>query len=126
MNMELLHYMETGMTSLKWFISYAFTQVLGLEDNGSMQCNHISASSDKGQTQSKDSKEEGIAQIIVSKENSANGFEMPLHYPRYTKEDYEKMEDWKLDMVLKEYGLAVKGALDAKRSFAIGTFVWPN
>lgn len=124
--MELLHYMDTGMTSLKWFINYAFTQVLGLVDNGSMQCNHISASSDEGQTQSKDSKEEGIAQIIVSKEDSANGFEMPLHYPRYTKEDYEKMENWKLDMVLKEYGLTVKGALDAKRSFAIGTFVWPN
>ncbi|KAK7837850.1 hypothetical protein CFP56_020698 [Quercus suber] len=66
------------------------------------------------EAQSKDLKEEGIAQIIVSKEDSANGFEMPLHYPRYTKEDYEKMEDWKLDMVLKEYGLTVKGALDAK------------
>ena len=49
---------------------------------------------------------------------------MPLHFPRYTKEDNEKMEDWKLDMVLKEYGLTVKGALDAKRSFVIGTFIY--
>ncbi|KAL0371890.1 UNVERIFIED_CONTAM: hypothetical protein Scaly_0870600 [Sesamum calycinum] len=25
------------------------------------------------------------------------GFQMPLHYPRYKKSDYEKMPEWQLD-----------------------------
>ncbi|RWR94792.1 hypothetical protein CKAN_02410300 [Cinnamomum micranthum f. kanehirae] len=36
-------------------------------------------------------------------------FQMPLHYPRYTKADYETMPEWKLDCLLKEYGLPNAG-----------------
>ncbi|PKU84776.1 uncharacterized protein LOC110114967 [Dendrobium catenatum] len=54
------------------------------------------------------------------------GFKMPLHYPRYKKVDYERMDEWKLDMLLKEYGLEVEGSLDEKKSFVMGTFLWPD
>ncbi|OVA20150.1 hypothetical protein BVC80_1663g44 [Macleaya cordata] len=56
----------------------------------------------------------------------AGGFQMPLHYPRYKKADYEKMEEWKVEMLLQEYGLTFKGTLEEKRSFAIGAFLWPD
>jgi len=63
----------------------------------------------------------------VSDENSSSyEFQMPLHYPRYTKVDYEKMEEWKVELLLKEYGLSFKGSLDEKRSFAMGAFLWPD
>ncbi|AES64523.1 hypothetical protein MtrunA17_Chr2g0290371 [Medicago truncatula] len=64
----------------------------------------------------------------VSDENSSSSYEfqMPLHYPRYTKVDYEKMEEWKVELLLKEYGLSFKGSLDEKRSFAMGAFLWPD
>ncbi|MBA0694742.1 hypothetical protein Goari_005015 [Gossypium aridum] len=57
-----------------------------------------------------------------------SGFQMPLHYPRYTKADYEKMEEWKVDMLLREYGLSLEGnlSLDEKRAYAMGTFLWPH
>lgn len=53
-------------------------------------------------------------------------FQMPLHYPRYTKFDYERMEEWKVDVLLNQYGLSFKGNLDEKRGFAIGAFLWPD
>ncbi|GAU47867.1 hypothetical protein TSUD_404380 [Trifolium subterraneum] len=53
-------------------------------------------------------------------------FQMPLHYPRYSKVDYEKMEEWKVELLLKEYGLSFKGSLDEKRGFAMGAFLWPD
>ncbi|KAG8391914.1 hypothetical protein BUALT_Bualt01G0236500 [Buddleja alternifolia] len=31
-------------------------------------------------------------------------FQMPLHYPRYTRVEYEAMPEWKLDCLLAEYG----------------------
>ncbi|XP_062088115.1 uncharacterized protein LOC133794747 [Humulus lupulus] len=55
-----------------------------------------------------------------------SGFQMPLHYPRYSKADYEKMDEWKLDSLLMEYGLSFKGALDEKREYAKGAFLWPD
>ncbi|GLU20601.1 hypothetical protein SLE2022_367920 [Rubroshorea leprosula] len=55
-----------------------------------------------------------------------SGFQMPLHYPRYTKADYEKMAEWKVDLLLRQYGLNFKGALDEKRAFAMGAFLWPD
>ncbi|XVE50986.1 hypothetical protein DITRI_Ditri02bG0001000 [Diplodiscus trichospermus] len=59
--------------------------------------------------------------------SSASVFQMPLHYPRYTKADYEKMEEWKLDMLLREYGLInFEGSLDEKRAYAMGAFLWPH
>ncbi|KAK9689473.1 hypothetical protein RND81_09G061500 [Saponaria officinalis] len=55
-------------------------------------------------------------------------FKMPLNYPRYTKADYETMEEYKLDMLLRQYGLDhhIKGTIEEKREFAMGTFLWPN
>ncbi|KAI6704672.1 hypothetical protein NL676_007634 [Syzygium grande] len=54
------------------------------------------------------------------------GFQMPLHYPRYKKVDYENMEEWRLDMLLREYGLGFNGNLDEKRAYAMGAFLWPD
>ncbi|KAL5213317.1 hypothetical protein ABZP36_024164 [Zizania latifolia] len=54
------------------------------------------------------------------------GFRMPLHYPRYRKADYEAMPEWRVDCLLREYGLPVAGDLDAKRQFAMGAFLWPG
>ncbi|KAI3474349.1 hypothetical protein Pfo_029185 [Paulownia fortunei] len=53
-------------------------------------------------------------------------FQMPLHYPRYTKKEYQDMPEWMLDRLLAEYGLPVNGDLAQKRNFAIGAFLWPN
>jgi hypothetical protein len=52
-------------------------------------------------------------------------FQMPLHYPRYNKRDYETMPEWKLDCLLKQYGLPITGDVEAKRKFAMGAFLWP-
>ena len=62
-----------------------------------------------------------------AKKNGSNSFRMPLHYPLYKKTDYEEMEEWKVDNLLKQYGLDhhVKGSLDEKRKFAMGAFLWP-
>jgi hypothetical protein len=46
-------------------------------------------------------------------------FEMPLHYPRYSKEEYERMPEWQLDRLLSEYGLPVTGTIHQKRTFAM-------
>ncbi|KAH7864784.1 hypothetical protein Vadar_033818 [Vaccinium darrowii] len=51
-------------------------------------------------------------------------FQMPLHYPRFKKTDYETMPEWKLDSILAEYGLPVTGDLKQKRKFAMGAFLW--
>ena len=57
------------------------------------------------------------------------GFQVPLHYPRYKKADYEAMPEWRLDCLLREYGLLVAAAgddVDSKRRFAMGAFLWPG
>ncbi|GJN34333.1 hypothetical protein PR202_gb22983 [Eleusine coracana subsp. coracana] len=54
------------------------------------------------------------------------GFRMPLHYPRYKKADYEEMPEWRVDCLLREYGLPADGDLDSKRRFAMGAFLWPG
>ncbi|KAJ4825997.1 hypothetical protein Tsubulata_027590 [Turnera subulata] len=53
-------------------------------------------------------------------------FQMPLHYPKYSRSDYQAMPEWKLDRLLSEYGLPVIGSLEDKRKFAMGAFVWPH
>nr|XP_011460058.1 PREDICTED: uncharacterized protein LOC101291127 [Fragaria vesca subsp. vesca] len=70
----------------------------------------------------------GVAGGLSSSGHSAAGFQMPLHYPRYTKADYEKMEEWRLDLLLKQYGLVAvsNGTLEEKRAYAIGAFLWPD
>ncbi|WOL02137.1 hypothetical protein Cni_G10856 [Canna indica] len=51
-------------------------------------------------------------------------FRMPLHFPRYSKGDYETMPEWQLDCLLAEYGLPVVGDVGHKRRFAMGAFLW--
>ncbi|XP_028794740.1 uncharacterized protein LOC114750337 [Neltuma alba] len=58
-------------------------------------------------------------------ESSGREFQMPLHYPKYTKADYETMPEWRLDSLLQQYGLPLSGDLHQKRLFAIGAFLWP-
>ncbi|XP_062228942.1 uncharacterized protein LOC133926831 [Phragmites australis] len=57
---------------------------------------------------------------------SSYAFQMPLQYPRYRKADYETMPEWRVDCLLREYGLPVDGDLDSKRKFAMGAFLWPD
>lgn len=52
-------------------------------------------------------------------------FQMPLHYPKYTMEEYKEMPEWKIDKLLAQYGLPVHGDLEYKREFAMGAFLWP-
>ncbi|XP_021900911.1 uncharacterized protein LOC110816872 [Carica papaya] len=60
-----------------------------------------------------------------SKTTSSSGFSMiPLHYPSYTEEEYEKMAEWEVDRLLALYGLPTDGDLAYKREFAVGAFVW--
>ncbi|ONI09737.1 hypothetical protein PRUPE_4G006200 [Prunus persica] len=66
------------------------------------------------------------AEIMHPSGSGSGGFQMPLHYPRYTKADYEKMEEWKVDLLLEQYGLAFQGTLEQKRAYAIGAFLWPD
>ncbi|CAN0910375.1 hypothetical protein LINGRAHAP2_LOCUS26258 [Linum grandiflorum] len=61
-----------------------------------------------------------------SSSSSASGFRMPLHYPRFKKEDYERMAEWRVECLLKEYGLPVIGDVHEKRKFAMGAFLWPS
>ena len=93
---------------LKWLLNYAFTY--GHQENIEM----IKEAKEKTEV------------ISLCKEEYPDGFQLPLHYPSYNKADYEKMEEWRLDMLLKEYGLIVKGTLEEKRKFAMGTFLWPD
>ncbi|WOL02136.1 hypothetical protein Cni_G10855 [Canna indica] len=51
-------------------------------------------------------------------------FQMPLHYPNYSKAEYEAMPECQLDRLLSEYGLPVAGDVAQKRRFAIGAFLW--
>ncbi|KAJ7963635.1 Cytoplasmic tRNA 2-thiolation protein 1 [Quillaja saponaria] len=115
--------------ALSWFLT-AFMQLLGLSDKLSIHLDSnkscTKAGLAQGSVKSLKDTEAGLYQIELCKEQYPNDFQMPLHYPHYSKADYEKMEDWKLDMVLREYGLRLKGSLEEKRAFAIGTFLWPN
>ncbi|THU53530.1 hypothetical protein C4D60_Mb10t15370 [Musa balbisiana] len=61
------------------------------------------------------------------KESRGDGcFQMPLHYPSYTKADYEAMPEWQLDRLLSEYGLPVAGDVKQKRRYAVGAFLWSS
>ncbi|KAK6929404.1 hypothetical protein RJ641_005609 [Dillenia turbinata] len=63
---------------------------------------------------------------MKNKMGNISFFQMPLHYPRYTKEDYQGMPENILDRLLAEYGLPADGDLAYKRNFAIGAFLWPQ
>ncbi|KAG6734901.1 hypothetical protein I3842_01G293300 [Carya illinoinensis] len=60
------------------------------------------------------------------KKNGVSFFQMPLHYPRYSRKEYLEMPEWKLDGLLAEYGLSTHGDLAYKREFAMGAFLWPD
>ncbi|KAJ9153921.1 hypothetical protein P3X46_027309 [Hevea brasiliensis] len=116
--------------ALKWFLNSAFTQVFGHTDT-LQRSDVLACPNNQGQLQVqgcvrslRDVKEGGVTGIAMRKEVYASGFQVPLHYPRYTMADYEKMEEWKLDMLLSEYGLSFKGSLEEKRTFAMGAFLW--
>ncbi|KAL9674077.1 hypothetical protein QQ045_030345 [Rhodiola kirilowii] len=49
-----------------------------------------------------------------------------MHYPRFKKEDYEKMDEMRLKPLLGEYGLKFEGSMDQLRKYVIGTFLWPD
>nr|VDC87190.1 unnamed protein product [Brassica oleracea] len=57
---------------------------------------------------------------------SWSSFQMPVHYPSFTKEEYEAMSEDELDRLLKLYGLQPTnlGDLSSKKQFAIGAFLW--
>ncbi|KAL9690948.1 hypothetical protein QQ045_011365 [Rhodiola kirilowii] len=55
-----------------------------------------------------------------------SGFQMPLHYPRFKKEDYEKMNEMRLKLLLGEYGLKFEGSLDQLTEYAFVTFLWQD
>ncbi|KAL8251894.1 hypothetical protein R6Q59_035587 [Mikania micrantha] len=59
--------------------------------------------------------------------SGGSNFQMPLHYPRYTKEEYKELPEGMIDRLLAEYGLSSSGHhdLESKREFAIGAFLWP-
>lgn len=59
-------------------------------------------------------------------QNVSSSFKIPLHYPKYTKSDYEKMPEWQLDQLLREYGLPIIGDSYEKRKFAVGAFLWSS
>lgn len=98
------------MGFLTWFVNFPHTLVSGHP-----------ADAAGNQTQ-----EAALSLERARKGVVCEGFQMPLHYPRYKKEDYEKMEEWKVDMLLREYGIGFKGSLEEKRNFAIGAFLWPD
>ncbi|WCJ33069.1 hypothetical protein M5689_014453 [Euphorbia peplus] len=111
--------------ALKWLLSSSFTQVLGSVDTVALQktSDTIACTNVEGQML-KDGKGGGVIEII-KKEDYPNGFQVPLHYPKYSKADYENMEEWRLDLLLHQYGLCFKGTLVDKKAFAIGAFLWP-
>lgn len=59
-----------------------------------------------------------------NKPDVPSAFHVPLHYPKYSRSDYETMPEWKLDRLLEEYGLPVHGSLREKRQYAMGIFLW--
>ncbi|XP_024529596.1 uncharacterized protein LOC9658584 [Selaginella moellendorffii] len=53
-------------------------------------------------------------------------FQMPVHYPRFTRQQYATMPEWQIDRLLEEYGLPAHdmGGVEDKRQYAIGAFLW--
>jgi len=63
---------------------------------------------------------------MIREEDTGSSFQMPLHYPKYTKEDYEDMPESKIDLLLASYGLSTHGNLNYKRKFVMQAFLWPD
>ncbi|KAE8723559.1 Import inner membrane translocase subunit TIM50-A [Hibiscus syriacus] len=116
--------------ALKWLLSSGFTKIFGRAGGGDLHSKAVvSCPNGFVNENSKGYKEmeRGVSSIKTSKEDYPNGFEMPVHYPRFSKTDYEKMEEWRIDMLLKEYGFGFNGGtVNEKRAFAMGAFLWPD
>ncbi|GLJ18078.1 hypothetical protein SUGI_0319110 [Cryptomeria japonica] len=69
---------------------------------------------------------QAVAKEEMLQAGEACEFRMPLHYPRYSKADYESMAEWELDILLRQYGLDVRGDVEYKRQFAVDAFLWPD
>ncbi|KAJ7946426.1 Cytoplasmic tRNA 2-thiolation protein 1 [Quillaja saponaria] len=110
------------MALVKWAIHSA-CHVLGYPNPNPNQNNKAVQYSSHDQVKKSFKVEPNCAEL---NDFHSGTFQMPLHYPRYTKADYDKMEEWKVDRLLKEYGLNFKGTLQEKRAFAIGAFLWPD
>ncbi|KAK8936764.1 hypothetical protein KSP39_PZI012056 [Platanthera zijinensis] len=95
---------------MSWFLQAAIMMIVGKSADGAVKAN-ASAKKDE---------------YVKVKVAGCEGFRVPLHYPRFKKEDYERMGEWEIDMLLRQYGLEVQGSLDAKRLFAMETFLWPD
>ncbi|KAK1350610.1 Melanin-concentrating hormone receptor [Heracleum sosnowskyi] len=98
--------------ALNWLLHSAYNIVLGYP--------HV-----------KTTKEEVAKSMSLSFGNNTktdvSNFQMPLHYPRYSKTDYLKMEEWRVDLLLQQYGLNFEAKnIDEKRAFAMGAFLWPD
>ncbi|KAL5097529.1 hypothetical protein RYX36_001856 [Vicia faba] len=104
------------MALIKWFLNSA-CNILGYPTEEKIEGNPNGDVNNKCLNNLKE---------IIGENTSSYEFQMPLHYPHYTKSDYEKMEEWKVELLLKEYGLSFKGSLDEKRRFAMGAFLWPD
>ncbi|KAL3736595.1 hypothetical protein ACJRO7_025525 [Eucalyptus globulus] len=107
--------------AFKWLLSSAFIQVMGPAEGTGKEKEKGRPTRDQaqrsGKASGKDREEEPA---------TATRFQVPLHYPRYTRAEYEKMEEWRLDLLLQQYGMNCRGSLDEKRAFAIGAFLWPD
>ena len=69
----------------------------------------------------------GAERKLGRDEQGINGFfKMPLHYPKYSKAEYETMPEWEIDRLLSEYGLPSLGSVEQKRKFAMEAFLWPH
>lgn len=71
-------------------------------------------------------KEEKRGETSASKNKSVVcpiSFQAPLHYSRYKEEDYEKMDKWKVDVLLKAYDIHYQGTLNEKWAFTMGAFL---
>ncbi|GMN36619.1 hypothetical protein TIFTF001_006162 [Ficus carica] len=105
------------MAALRWF-AHSACNVLGYPGKEQEQANVINGDVKSLKVPSPTN---NVGMSCIDSE-----FQMPLHYPRYTKADYEKMEEWKLDLLLNQYGLSFKGSLHEKREYAKGAFLWPD
>ncbi|XP_006279709.2 uncharacterized protein LOC17876157 [Capsella rubella] len=97
---------------MKLLVTSAFTHMFGYS-------NHMDQTSNCQSNRNKMIK-------MMKKEEFPSGFQVPLHYPKYTKSDYEAMDDISLDLLLKQYGFSFEGSLEDKRVFAIESFLWPD
>ncbi|CAN8252928.1 unnamed protein product [Cochlearia groenlandica] len=97
---------------MKLLITSVFTQMFGYSSHQVDQTNNNNNNKNKIK--------------MVKKEEFPSGFQVPLHYPKFTKFDYQAMDDLTLDLLLKQYGFSFDGSLDEKRVFAIESFLWPD